>query len=171
MLNILSASITAAMASLNEDALSVWSTIAPDWDASMGQDGNEYWEVLEKPSLERMFEEKRVQAGSAASPAALRALDISTGNGLTSRWLALFLGGGVEVTATDGSMAMLERARSRAADAGLQNVRFAKLDVSQPVDFAPFIEEAQAVGLRVPRCATWRGRFSLIASAPLTPSS
>ncbi|EPE08380.1 methyltransferase type 11 [Ophiostoma piceae UAMH 11346] len=128
--------------SINQEAVAVWDTIAPEWDAGMGRDGNIYWNVLEKPALERLLHEKRA---SDAMP--VRALDISTGNGLTARWLVSFLGGdgdtdsnNIEVTATDGSEEMLERARrwsSPEADAtpAQRRIRFAKLDVTQPADF------------------------------------
>lgn len=139
--------------SINENALDVWSTIAPEWDAGMGRDGNVFWEVLEKPTLERFLAEKKATKDGEA----VQALDISTGNGLTARWLVSYLSGTgeyggadavetkgpVDVTATDGSDVMLSRARNWAADNAdvtpqQRNIQFAKLDVSQPDDFAPF---------------------------------
>lgn len=80
--------------------LATWDKIADDWDEMMGSDGNDYWKIIELPVLERMVETK---AGE-------RALDLATGNGLVARWLRR---GGANVTATDGSSAMLEAAKRR----------------------------------------------------------
>ncbi|CAK7201615.1 hypothetical protein SEUCBS139899_004323 [Sporothrix eucalyptigena] len=133
---------------MNADALSVWSEIAPEWDEGMGRDGNVFWEVLEKPTLERMFAESRAKPDQS-----VKALDISTGNGLTARWLTSYLsgtgeyqnenGGTVEVTATDGSDVMLERARGWAAEHAdvtpeQRALKFAKLDVTSDEAFLPF---------------------------------
>ncbi|KJR81308.1 uncharacterized protein SPSK_01204 [Sporothrix schenckii 1099-18] len=140
--------------SINANALDVWSTLAPEWDAGMGRDGNVFWQRLEKPVLERFLAEKKATKDGEA----VRALDISTGNGLTARWLVSYLGGSgeyggdivageahgpVDVTGTDGSDVMLSRARSWAADNAdvtpqQRNIRFEKLDATQPDDFKPF---------------------------------
>ncbi|CAK7228584.1 hypothetical protein SBRCBS47491_006954 [Sporothrix bragantina] len=128
--------------SINKSALEVWSEIAPEWDTGVGRDGNVYWNVLQKPTLERLFADSRVSVCGKQ----VHALDISTGNGLTARWLTSYLGGTGEyagggdrddersevkikendqreekekkvvVTATDGSEVMLGRARTWAAE-------------------------------------------------------
>lgn len=154
--------------SLYKDALDVWSTIAPEWDSAMGLDGNVFWQHLEKPCLERFLAEKR--AAKDGEP--VQALDISTGNGLTARWLVSYLsgsgeygakggdgeankanevGGLVDVTATDGSDVMLSRARAWAAEHAevtpqQRNIRFEKLDLTLPDDFLPFYGTATPAG-------------------------
>lgn len=141
-----------------EKSLDVWSTLAPEWDVGMGRDGNVFWERLEKPVLERFLAEKKATKGGEA----VQAIDISTGNGLTARWLVSYLSGTgeyggkgddesgpVEVTATDGSDEMLTLARGWAADNAdvtpqQRSITFAKLDVTKPEDFALFYKSPPA---------------------------
>lgn len=79
-----------------------WEALAASWDEGMGDEGNQYFSALELPVLKRLVNIR---------PEA-RALDLATGNGLVARWLAQE---GASVLATDGSEAMLERARARTA--------------------------------------------------------
>ncbi|KAJ5980356.1 S-adenosyl-L-methionine-dependent methyltransferase [Penicillium waksmanii] len=79
-----------------------WEAMAAAWDEGMGDEGNQYFSALELPVLKRLVNIR---------PEA-RGLDLATGNGLVARWLAQE---GASVLATDGSEAMLERARARTA--------------------------------------------------------
>lgn len=79
-----------------------WEDLAASWDEGMGDEGNQYFSALELPALKRLV---NIRPES-------RALDLATGNGLVARWLAQE---GASVLATDGSRAMLERARARTA--------------------------------------------------------
>ncbi|MCJ1248536.1 hypothetical protein MMC30_005754 [Trapelia coarctata] len=83
---------------LNEISVDAWSRNADYWDAAMGQDGNDFFQVLELPALKRL-----VQPRSGES-----AIDIGTGNGLVARWL---YSEGVDLLATDASDAVLETAK------------------------------------------------------------
>lgn len=81
-------------------ALAAWENHARSWDSTMGDDGNDYFSVLELPALKRMISGQKRN----------RALDLATGNGLVARWLAEE---GFSVVATDGARAMLEHAKAR----------------------------------------------------------
>ncbi|KAF7596127.1 hypothetical protein BBP40_003389 [Aspergillus hancockii] len=83
-------------------ALQAWEKHAKSWDEAMGNEGNDYFAVLELPAL------KRLVPGQNRG----RALDLATGNGLVARWLAQQ---GFSVIATDGATAMLEQAQARTA--------------------------------------------------------
>ncbi|GMF86260.1 unnamed protein product [Aspergillus oryzae] len=83
-------------------ALAAWENHARSWDSTMGDDGNDYFSVLELPALKRMISGQKRN----------RALDLATGNGLVARWLAKE---GFSVVATDGARAMLEHAKARTA--------------------------------------------------------
>jgi 2-polyprenyl-3-methyl-5-hydroxy-6-metoxy-1,4-benzoquinol methylase len=91
-------------AAIAKNALEFWDANAPIWDDVMRDNGNDYWTVLEMPALQRMAE---VKPGDSA-------LDLATGNGLVARWLAE--NGASEVSATDGSSAMLLHATKRTSD-------------------------------------------------------
>ncbi|KAI9042010.1 class I SAM-dependent methyltransferase [Aspergillus affinis] len=80
--------------------LLAWENHAKAWDELMGDNGNEYFSVLELPILERIVIPRQ----------GARALDLATGNGLVARWLAKE---GASVVATDASRPMLERATAR----------------------------------------------------------
>ena len=113
----------------------------------MGQDGNEYWNMLQVPCLKRLVPLKP----------GLKALDLATGNGLVARWLAA---GGADVTATDGSEKMLEHATRRANEGGLR-MEFRKLDVTQPQDFEDLLASSAGSAVSVPKLelgAEERGR-------------
>lgn len=77
-----------------------WETNAEVWDERMGDEGNDFFNLLCWPSLARLLE---VQPGR-------RYLDIACGNGLTSRRLAA---AGAQVTAFDFSANLIEKARAR----------------------------------------------------------
>src|SRR5215208_5121041 len=77
-----------------------WEANAEVWDARMGDEGNDFFNLLCWPSLVSLLE---VQPGH-------RYLDIACGNGLTSRRLASL---GAQVTAFDFSANLIEKAKSR----------------------------------------------------------
>ncbi|KAB8233952.1 class I SAM-dependent DNA methyltransferase [Aspergillus alliaceus] len=118
------------------EALAAWEKHAQSWDQSMGDEGNEYFSVLELPALKRMITGQNRH----------RALDLATGNGLVARWLAQE---GFSVIATDGATAMLEHAKARTAvwyEEGRlckkQEVSFELLDVTNNDHWAQFISNA-----------------------------
>lgn len=121
--------------SLARIALQTWDANAAAWDASVGLSGTVYWQALQEPCLDRLLG-ARLSAGSCTA-----ALELSTGNGIGARWLAAR--GAEHVTATDGSVSMLEGARAHGDADG--RIVFRKLDVTEAADFGPFVEEAGAV--------------------------
>jgi len=76
-----------------------WDANAEAWDARMGEEGNDFFNVLCWPAMLSLLE---ATAG--------RFLDIACGNGLTSRRLAAL---GAQITAFDFSANLIEFARSR----------------------------------------------------------
>jgi len=114
------------------EALSVWDDIATFWDESYSKDGNQYFKLLQVPSLERLLGEKL--AGATAGK--IRALDLATGNGVVARLLARH---GAEVLATDGSDNMLRIAADYVE--GGMNMKFRRLDVTSDEEFERFVEE------------------------------
>ncbi|MGZ9236102.1 MAG: class I SAM-dependent methyltransferase [Anaerolineales bacterium] len=77
-----------------------WEANAEVWDSRMGDEGNDFFNLLCWPSLASLLD---VQPGR-------RYLDIACGNGLTSRRLAAL---GAQVTAFDFSSNLIEKAKSR----------------------------------------------------------
>ncbi|OGM48948.1 hypothetical protein ABOM_003194 [Aspergillus bombycis] len=119
---------------MDGQALAAWENHARSWDETMGNDGNDYFSVLELPVLQRMI------SGQTRN----RALDLATGNGLVARWLAQE---GFSVVATDGATAMLEHAKARTAiwyqEGRLDKERkisFKLLDVTNKDHWAHFID-------------------------------
>lgn len=78
-----------------------WEANAQAWDARMGDEGNDFFNVLCWPALEALLDPRPGQ----------HILDIACGNGLTSRRLASL---GSRVTAFDFSASLLQKARARA---------------------------------------------------------
>jgi 2-polyprenyl-3-methyl-5-hydroxy-6-metoxy-1,4-benzoquinol methylase len=116
----------------SSDALGVWTAIADFWDEGVGQDGNMYWKVLQRPCLERLV---TVRSGS-------KALDLATGNGLVARWLA---GRGATVLATDGSHKMLEHAARRTPAELVDQIAYRQLDVTDSAAFDAFLDATGVV--------------------------
>lgn len=77
-----------------------WNRNAAFWDDYMGEQSNDFHNLLVRPAMERLL---AVEPGDSV-------LDIACGNGNFSRFLA---GLGARVTAIDGSSGMIERARTR----------------------------------------------------------
>ncbi len=84
----------------NQFAREAWEANAKAWDSRMGDDGNDFFNVLCWPALVALL----------APQPGRRYLDIACGNGLTSRRLAAL---GARVTACDFSASLIELARSR----------------------------------------------------------
>lgn len=80
-----------------------WEANAEIWDARMGDEGNDFFNVLCWPAIASLLD---IQSGS-------RYLDIACGNGLTSRRLAAL---GAQVTAFDFSSGLIEKAKARSTD-------------------------------------------------------
>lgn len=76
-----------------------WNRNAAFWDDYMGEQSNDFHNLLVRPAMERLL---AVEPGDSV-------LDIACGNGNFSRFLA---GLGARVTAIDGSSGMIERARA-----------------------------------------------------------
>src|SRR6266498_3002039 len=77
-----------------------WEANADVWDARMGDNGNDFFNLLCWPTLVSLLD---VQPGQ-------HILDIACGNGLTSRRLATL---GAQVTAFDFSTNLIEKAKAR----------------------------------------------------------
>lgn len=93
-----------------------WEANADIWDARMGDEGNDFFNVLCWPVLASMLDDSSVWKKGAASLSGAQPLggrhilDIACGNGLTSRRLAAL---GARVTAFDFSANLIEKARAR----------------------------------------------------------
>ncbi len=85
---------------LNDETRAAWDANAGVWDARMGDEGNDFVNLLQWPSIQPML---NVQLGQ-------RILDIACGNGLYSRRLAAL---GAQVTAFDFSEELVRLARTR----------------------------------------------------------
>ncbi len=84
----------------NQFSKDAWDANAEHWDARMGDDGNDFFNILCWPVIESFL---------AVHPDS-HILDIACGNGLTSRRLAAL---GCRVTAFDFSPNLIEKARLR----------------------------------------------------------
>lgn len=84
----------------NQFSRDAWEANAEVWDARMGDQGNDFFNVLCWSSLVSLLDIKPGQ----------RILDIACGNGLTSRRLAAL---GTQVTAFDFSANLIEKAKTR----------------------------------------------------------
>ncbi|KAL6860638.1 hypothetical protein ACO1O0_004666 [Amphichorda felina] len=127
-----------ATADQRRQALGYWEANAAPWDTTIGPGGNNYWKRLQKPCLERLLAD-HFQAKDRPH----RALELACGNGLCSRWLASHSDAVGEVLATDGSRAMLDRARSHGSMDG--KISFRELDVTNVDDFTRLLEEGAGI--------------------------
>jgi 2-polyprenyl-3-methyl-5-hydroxy-6-metoxy-1,4-benzoquinol methylase len=84
----------------NQMSRNAWDTNAEFWDAHMGDEGNDFFQILQWPAIASFLDP---QPGD-------RILDAACGNGLTSRKLAEL---GASVTAFDFSPEMIDLAKSR----------------------------------------------------------
>jgi 2-polyprenyl-3-methyl-5-hydroxy-6-metoxy-1,4-benzoquinol methylase len=84
----------------NEETHAAWDANAEVWDAKMGDEGNDFANLLVWPAVQRLME---VQPGQ-------KILDAACGNGLFSRRLAAL---GADVTAFDFSTELIKLAKAR----------------------------------------------------------
>lgn len=77
-----------------------WEANAEAWDSRMGDEGNDFFQILQWPVIASFLDPQTSQ----------HVLDIACGNGLTSRKLAEL---GARVTAFDFSANLVERAKAR----------------------------------------------------------
>ena len=86
----------------NQFTHDAWEANAEVWDSRMGDNGNDFFNLLCWPTLVSLLD---VRSGQ-------HILDIACGNGLTSRRLAAL---GAQVTAFDFSSNLIEKAKARSA--------------------------------------------------------
>ncbi len=92
--------MSAPIENANDKTRQAWNTNAAFWDAHMGDTGNDFVNVLQWPSLERLLP---LRVGT-------RLLDIACGNGVMARRMARH---GASVVASDFAAQMVELARGR----------------------------------------------------------
>jgi 2-polyprenyl-3-methyl-5-hydroxy-6-metoxy-1,4-benzoquinol methylase len=96
---------------LNQFSHEAWDANAEVWDSRMGDEGNDFFNLLCWPSIASFLGASATGQKDAASPlAGQHILDIACGNGLTSRRLAAL---GARVTAFDFSVNLIEKAKAR----------------------------------------------------------
>ncbi len=117
---------------LNRSSISAWNENAQSWDDHMGREGNDVYRVLELPALEKLV---KLTPGE-------HALDLATGNGLVSRWLASI--GGI-VIGTDASEAMLEIAKQRSPEGLSNKISYLLLDVTKEAQLEELILHCEKV--------------------------
>jgi len=101
----------------NQFSRHAWDANAEHWDARMGDDGNDFFNILCWPVLESLLDPKP----------GTRVLDVACGNGLTSRRLAAL---GVNVTVFDFSANLIEKARRRNSPDPNPPISFQVLDAT-----------------------------------------
>ena len=84
----------------NQETQDAWNANAEVWDARMGDEGNDFFKLLQWPAIVSFLDPQPAD----------RILDVACGNGLTSRKLAAF---GATVTAFDFSAELIRLAQSR----------------------------------------------------------
>jgi len=85
---------------LNKETQAAWDANAGIWDARMGDEGNDFFRILQWPVMVSLLDPQPAD----------HILDVACGNGLTSRKLAEF---GANVTAFDFSAELIELAKNR----------------------------------------------------------
>jgi 2-polyprenyl-3-methyl-5-hydroxy-6-metoxy-1,4-benzoquinol methylase len=96
---------------LNKETRDAWEANAEVWDKRMGDEGNDFFNVLCWPALASLLDASTTL--SAGPQPDSRILDIACGNGLTTRRLAEL---GAQVTAFDFSANLIEKAKQRTVD-------------------------------------------------------
>jgi 2-polyprenyl-3-methyl-5-hydroxy-6-metoxy-1,4-benzoquinol methylase len=84
----------------NRESRNAWETNAEYWDGRMGDEGNDFFRILQWPVIASFLDPQPAD----------KILDAACGNGLTSRKLAEF---GAVVTAFDFSVEMIDLAKKR----------------------------------------------------------
>jgi 2-polyprenyl-3-methyl-5-hydroxy-6-metoxy-1,4-benzoquinol methylase len=110
----------------NQFTRDAWEANAEVWDSRMGDNGNDFFNILCWPTLATFLDASPTHTRpegasplSAISLAGQHILDIACGNGLTSRRLAAL---GARVTAFDFSANLIEKAKSRSTSLDAQRV-------------------------------------------------
>jgi 2-polyprenyl-3-methyl-5-hydroxy-6-metoxy-1,4-benzoquinol methylase len=103
-----------------------WEANADVWDARMGDEGNDFFNILCWPSLAIFLDPQPGQ----------HILDIACGNGLTSRRLAAL---GIEVTAFDFSSKLIEKAKARSANLPSQ-ISYRVIDATDEQELLSLVE-------------------------------
>ena len=103
--------MNAEFASNNEETRLAWNTNASVWDAKMGDEGNDFFRILQWPVISEYLSSME-KNGSKDTP---RILDVACGNGLVSRKLAEM---GFEVVAFDFSEELINLAKQRSNTTG-----------------------------------------------------
>jgi cyclopropane fatty-acyl-phospholipid synthase-like methyltransferase len=119
-------------ASLNDISVASWEANASFWDDHMGHEGNEFFNILEMPAVEKLT---AVKEGD-------HILDLATGNGLLARRLANL--GGI-VRATDASQNQIKNAEKRTTEEQASRITYSLLDVTKGADFDRMIEDGSKV--------------------------
>lgn len=96
---------------LNKETRDAWEVNAEVWDSRMGDEGNDFFNVLCWPVL-ASFLDVSTTLNTGLKPDS-HILDIACGNGLTTRRLAEL---GAQVTAFDFSANLIEKAKARLAN-------------------------------------------------------
>ena len=96
---------------LNKETREAWEVNAEVWDNRMGDEGNDFFNILCWPAL-ASFLNASTTLSTGLQPDA-NILDIACGNGLTTRRLAEL---GAQVTAFDFSSNLIEKAKVRTAN-------------------------------------------------------
>jgi SAM-dependent methyltransferase len=94
----------------------VWEAMGPGWD-----ERHAYFEEVARPVTERMLERLDPSPGSAI-------LDLAAGSGVVGFSAAMMVGPGGRVIVSDFADAMVDAARRRALELGLENVECRVLD-------------------------------------------
>ena len=87
----------------NQFSRDAWDANAEVWDTRMGDEGNDFFRILQWPVILSLLDPRPGQ----------KILDIACGNGLTSRKLAEL---GAQVTAFDFSANLIEKAKARSTN-------------------------------------------------------
>lgn len=118
--------------SLNDISVAAWEANAVFWDNHMGDEGNEFFNDLEMPAVEKLT---AVKDGD-------HILDLATGNGLLARRLA---GLGAIVRGTDASQNLIKLAEQRSNKEEASRITYSLLDVTKDADFDKTIDEGRNV--------------------------
>jgi SAM-dependent methyltransferase len=94
----------------------IWETAATGWDAR-----HAYLERVSQPVTERMLEQLEAQPGDTI-------LELAAGTGVVGLSAALASDGGVRLIISDFAQAMVDAARQRGTQLGLENVDYRVLD-------------------------------------------
>ena len=102
--------------SINNQTREAWNTTAQVWDEKMGDEGNDFHQVLVRPAIEKLLQLKPGQ----------RILDVGCGNGLTTRRLASL---GAKLLGIDFASEMINNARKR-TNYNQESIQYQILDVT-----------------------------------------